>query len=281
MLAILSSNWPFTELRSKYLINMRRFLISVHRFMSTFLVDPIRLWANYTALPVFVRNYWLYKKLSRGKTSFSTRDSSWHFTTYDRFLPAGSIHHHYFFQDLWAACEIVQQKVTHHTDIGSRLDGFVAHLLPFCQVNYVDIRPLASSVANLKFTQGSILSLPFEDNTLSSLSCLHVIEHIGLGRYGDPVDPDGHAKAARELARVLAPGGRLYVGTPTGKEKLYFDAHRVFNPQTIIQLFNELDFISFHLIDDRAQGVIENASFDQALACSYGCGLYVFSKTAK
>jgi hypothetical protein len=163
-------------------------------------------------------------------------------------------------------------------DVGSRIDGFVAHVLPFCKVNYVDIRPLVAEIPNLQFIQGSILNLPFEDESIISLSCLHVIEHIGSGRYGDEVDPDGYRKAACELTRVLAKEGTLLIGTPTGKEKLYFDAHRVFDPATIKDIFGELELCEFHMIDDSAKGIHYNASFEMALQCDYGCGLYVFKR---
>ena len=200
------------------------------------------------------------------------------FTTYDKFLPAGSIRTHYFWQDLWAARKIVANKCTTHVDVGSRLDGFVAHLLPYCDVRYVDIRPLQEKVAGLTFIQGSILALPFEDNSIDSLSCLHVIEHIGLGRYGDELDPDGAVKAARELERVLKPKGRLLIGTPVGQEVICFDAHRVFSPSSVVKLFPKLQLKEFSLIDDSADQVIENASLDEAGACHYGCGLYEFTK---
>ena len=122
------------------------------------------------------------------------------------------------------------------------------------------------------------MKLPYPDNWVNSLSCLHVIEHIGLGRYGDPIDPDGFSKAATELVRVLAPGGSLYFGTPIGKEKLYFDAHRVFSVETIMEIFQNLTLQEFSLINDKARGIIPNASFAEANDCSYGCGLFVFTK---
>jgi SAM-dependent methyltransferase len=120
--------------------------------------------------------------------------------------------------------------------------------------------------------------MPFDDDSVPSLSSLHVIEHIGLGRYGDTVDPNGYLKAAAELCRVLAPGGRLLLGTPVGRERVCFDAHRVFDPETIVQAFEELVLAEFLLIDDAGRGVIAGASFEQARRCEYGCGLFVFEK---
>lgn len=165
-----------------------------------------------------------------------------------------------------------------HVDVGSRLDGFVAHLLTFRELEYVDIRPLDNPPPGLQVLQGSIQEMPFPDNSIASLSCLHVIEHIGLGRYGDWVDPDGHLKAARELARVLQPGGRLYLGTPVGRERLCFDAHRIFHPATVQEMFPNLPLTEFSLIDDHGTKIIENATFEQAASCRYGCGLFIFEK---
>lgn len=123
------------------------------------------------------------------------------------------------------------------------------------------------------------MSLPFADNSISSLSCLHVIEHIGLGRYGDPVDPEGHIKAAAELVRVLQPGGKLYLGTPVGKETVCFDAHRVFYVETVLQMFSGLSLESFDFIDDKGAEIKSRVDYSAANTNRFGCGLFVFSKS--
>jgi len=184
-----------------------------------------------------------------------------------------------FYRMYGLAKKIFQSGCKHHVDIGSRIDGFVAHLLPFCTVEYVDIRPIESPFFELVFKQGSILSLPYADNSISSLSCLHVIEHIGLGRYGDPVDPEGHCKAAAELVRVLQPGGNLYLGTPVGKETVCFDAHRVFYVETVLQMFSGLSLESFDFIDDKGAEIKSRVDYSAANTNRFGCGLFVFSKS--
>ena len=219
--------------------------------------------------------------MQKGRGKFPISYANLYYVTYEKFMPAGIMQGHYFFQDIWAAEKVFQKKPQLHIDIASRIDGFVAHLLPFCKVEYVDIRKMDSTLSNLVFKEGSILQLPYPDNSVTSLSCLHVIEHIGLGRYGDPIDPEGFAKAAAELVRVLAPGGHLYFGTPIGEEKLYFDAHRVFAVETILQLFQGLVLEEFSLINDRARGIIPNASYTDANNCKYGCGLFAFTKVGK
>jgi SAM-dependent methyltransferase len=225
----------------------------------------------------FVRNGRRYRELNR-EPSFELKREHLHYRSFDRFDSAGPLPTHYFHQDLWAARQVFGAGVRDHVDVGSRLDGFVAHVLPFCRVRYVDIRPLDADIPGFEFQQGSIIEMPFADGSVPSLSSLHVIEHIGLGRYGDPVQPDGYRAAARELTRVLAPGGLLLLGTPVGRERLCFDAHRVFDPQTIVDAFGGLRLDRFSLIDDRGNGVIENPRFEEARRCSYGCGLFLFRK---
>jgi SAM-dependent methyltransferase len=243
----------------------------------SFLFDPRQIVNNWRALPYFVLNGLQYGRLNRSQ-NFRIRLRDLLCCSGERFQKAGSARGHYFWQDVWAARFLYANNVRKHIDIASRLDGFVAHILPFCQVVYVDLRPLPSEVEGLEFRQGSLLSLPFADDSVRSLSCLHVVEHIGLGRYGDAIDPEGHRKAAKELVRVLAPGGVLLLGTPVGQERLCFDAHRVFDPQTVLDAFAPLRLTEFSLIDDEGAAVHHGASFDEARRCRYGCGLFILSK---
>ena len=232
---------------------------------------------KWRAIPVFVKNIFEYNAKRKSNLP-AVRFSNLFFTTYEKFMPGGTVGGHYFLQDVWAAKKIYHSGCKHHVDIGSRIDGFVAHLLPFCSVEYVDIRPIVSPFPELIFKQGSILQLPYPDNSIDSLSCLHVIEHIGLGRYGDPIDPEGHAKAAQDLSRVLKPGGKLYLGTPVGNEAVYFDAHRVFFVETIIALFSGLQLMSFDFITDHGNLIEFDYPHDRANSARYGCGLYLFTK---
>jgi SAM-dependent methyltransferase len=191
---------------------------------------------------------------------------------------AGQARGHYFFQDLWAAQKIFQRRPTLHLDVGSRIDGFIAHLLTFMSVTILDVRPLESNVAGLTFVQGDATSLRgFGDGSVDSLSSLHAIEHFGLGRYGDPIDPDGWHKALLSLQRVLRVGGRLYVAVPAGRERLCFNAHRIFSPRRIIDTLADLKLVSFSGVDDDG-AFLKSPTFDDLEACVYGCGLFEFTK---
>lgn len=197
----------------------------------------------------------------------------------DRHDAAGSARGHYFLQDIWAAQRVFANSPKEHVDVGSRVDGFVAHVASFCPVKYVDIREMETGVPGLKGIEGTVCTLPFTDKSIASLSCLHVIEHIGLGRYGDPVDPEGWKIGLSELQRVLMPGGTLLVGTPCGRQRVVFHAHRVFSPTMIIESMPELELVEFSLIPDgRATAWIENADIEHACSLEYGCGLFVFRR---
>jgi SAM-dependent methyltransferase len=256
---------------------VKSFLEKPYLLFCSLLFDPLEIINKWRALPYFARNLWCYWRLNHGR-SFRLCLREIFYSSYDRFDNAGMTQGHYFWQDLWAAHYLFNRKLERHVDVGSRLDGFIAHILPFCRVVYVDSRPLTTPIDGLEFLQGSILEMPFANDSVSSLSCLHVIEHIGLGRYGDPVDPDGYLKAARELVRVLTVGGILLLGTPVGRERLCFDAHRIFDPQTVVDAFAGLQLEEFSLIDDKGMGILQNASFAKARCCRYGCGLFIFRK---
>jgi SAM-dependent methyltransferase len=183
---------------------------------------------------------------------------------------------HYFYQGAWIARKLAENRPANHVDIASSVLT-VSVLSAFVPTTFIDFRPLPVDLANLATRAGDITRLPFAAGELSSLSCLHVIEHIGLGRYGDPLDPDGLRKAAAELKRVVAPHGRLYLSTPIGRERVCFNAHRVSSPGALVALFDEFDLASFALVDD--QGAFRpGAKPGDGEGLEYGCGLFEFVK---
>jgi hypothetical protein len=188
--------------------------------------------------------------------------------------PAGTARGHYFWQDLWAARKIFQRQPGRHVDVASRLDGFVAHLLTFMQVTYVDLRPVQEPVHGLTVLQGDLTELScLTSQSVESLSCLHAVEHVGLGRYGDSIAPDSWKLAITNLKRVLAPGGVLYLSVPVGGERLRFNAHRVFSPRTVLEAAQPLQLASFALVDDEGR-FHSDGDLEAASKLRFGCGLF-------
>lgn len=178
----------------------------------------------------------------------------------------------YFYQDTWAARKIFSLSPGEHFDIGSsaKTMGLISQFVP---VTMIDIRPLPLSLRGLNFKKGSILQLPFEDDSIHSLSSLCVVEHIGLGRYGDPLDPFGSERAIEELKRVLAVGGQLLVSIPVdARNTIYFNAHRAFTEQYILDLFDGLK-----LLESKYQ--YGNGLYDEFDPTKgFGTGLFMFTK---
>lgn len=191
---------------------------------------------------------------------------------------------HYLFQAAWIARHLAARASEggssdariRHVDVASDVKVIVT-MSAFVPIEFVDVRPLAVSLPGLECRAGDLTRLPYPDRSLESISCLHVIEHIGLGRYGDPLDADGPAHAAAELARVLAPGGRLYVSTPVGCERIEFNAHHVFDPERFAGLFPGLRVVEFAWVDDRGVFRPDAAPVD-ASGATYACGMYVFER---
>lgn len=178
----------------------------------------------------------------------------------------------YFFQDSWAAKHIFNLKPTHHYDVGSSAKT-MGILSQFTPVTMIDIRPIELELPNLFFRKGSILALPFEDNSLETISSLCVVEHIGLGRYGDDIDTFGSEKAIRELKRVLKVGGIILFSVPIDNEnKIYFNAHRAFTRDYIFELFQD-----FKVLDEKYHyGLKVYDEYDPIKG--FGTGLYMLQK---
>ena len=178
----------------------------------------------------------------------------------------------YFLQDTWFARKIADRRPARHVDIASSAKS-MALIAQFVPVTLVDIRPVEITVPGFTFLEGSVLALPMADRSVPSLSSLCVIEHIGLGRYGDPFDARGSEKAAAELGRVLAPGGELYVSVPVdGECRIYFNAHRAFTRDYLLSLFPGLELIEERYIYGR------ELVTHYAPARGFGTGLYYFRR---
>ncbi len=183
---------------------------------------------------------------------------------------------HYINHPAWAARAVREINPTMHVDISSSL-AFCTMLSAFIPVTFYDYRPAKLTLSNLTCEKADLTNLPFSDGSIESLSCMHVVEHIGLGRYGDPIDPEGDLKSINELKRVLAAGGNLLFVTPVGKPVIRFNAHRIYAYDQIISYFSPLKLHQFALIDDAGNFSL-NAEPNFTNQQNYGCGCWWFKK---
>jgi hypothetical protein len=243
---------------------------------------------NFRRVYIFPPSYKKLKNLSRFLKEVKSFQKAG--GTIDTFIPilnehsqsAGVVGGHYFHQDLLVAQFIKQANPKRHIDVGSRIDGFVAHVASFRKIEILDIRNFESSEhENLVYTKSDLMELQPNTPKTDSLSCLHTIEHFGLGRYGDAINPSGHIVGFNNLIKMLEPNGNLYVSFPIGtKTKVCFNAHRIFNPLEILTWAPEkVQLIRFDYVDD---GGKLHKNFDlncQIEDLNYGCGIYTFKKT--
>lgn len=242
-------------------------------------IDPRKLWSAVRALPLFLRDSFKFYGL---RSPADKEAFSFHIVPVlsDRFTQSGVASGHYFHQDLWAARHIFRRAPQRHIDVGSRVDGFIAHLLCFREVEVVDIRSLKTNVSGLRFIKNDMMSqtVTFQGQA-DSVSCLHALEHFGLGRYGDPIDVDGWRKGFANLAGLVRSGGTLYLSVPVGRGRIEFNAQRIFSTTSIIEEAdrNGLQLETFSLIDDDGE-FEDNVDPGVAKDLSFGCGCFIFLK---
>ena len=218
----------------------------------------------------FFIDYKKYKKINKNK-QFGLKTEDLFPRIYDKTTttPLDPI---YFLQNNWCAKKIFKNKPEKHFDVGSDAK-FIGLISQFTPTTIVDIRPLTIEQSGLLFIKGSILDLPFKDGEVESLSSLCVIEHIGLGRYGDSFDSLGSEKSIREIKRVLAKEGNLYISVPIDdKNRTYFNAHRSFTKKYVLELFKPLKLIEEKYI--YGANVYENYQPEKG----FGTGLFWFKK---
>jgi len=202
----------------------------------------------------------------------------------DRFSQSGSASGHYFHQDLLIARRIYMNKPSRHIDIGSRIDGLVAHIAVFRGVEVFDVRPQKNKVKNIFFKQIDLMKVPRKmKNYCDSVSSLHAIEHFGLGRYGETIDYYGHIKAINNIHKILKKNGKLYFSVPIGKQRIEFNAHRVFEIAYLLKLFSgKFKINCFSYVDDKGRLFenvdLKNNNIKNNYNCYYGCGIFEMTK---
>lgn len=247
--------------------------------MRLFGIDPSRM----ISAPFGLVRVWQDLKKFR-----SLQDISKSYTKFGKFYPcledsgseSGSASGHYFHQDLNVARRIFSANPRKHVDVASRVDGFVAHVAVFREIEVFDIRKLTANIKNISFTQCDIMAnLP--ENLLEycdSISCLHALEHFGLGRYGDPLDPNGHLKGLKNLYDALEPGGTLYLAVPIGPHRIEFNAHRVFGTRNLVEMLSgKFSIERFSYVDDAGDFFDDvdplGAGAENNFGCFFGLGI--------
>ena len=252
----------------------------IRRVVSALGVDP-NFASRLARIPRFLSEWRRYQAQNRDE-AFRIKIQDLYPVLHDYDAAAGIASGHYFHQDLWAARKIYELRPARHVDIGSRVDGFVAHLLTFMKVDVIDVRPLPFPVSGLRFIQDDATELrQLQDGGCESLSSLNVAEHFGLGRYGDPIDPNGFNRFAAALGRVLAPDGHLFFSVPLGRQRLEFNGQRVLAARTVLAAFPKLRLADFAFIDDDGD-LHEHADLAELPAgLESGCGLFEFVRDSE
>jgi SAM-dependent methyltransferase len=197
---------------------------------------------------------------------------------------SGIIAEHYFLQDLFVAQKIFQINPSRHVDIGSRIDGFVAHVASFREIEVFDVRGQNLDIANIRFTRADLTAEDFSFvDYCDSLSCLHAMEHFGLGRYGDRLNYRGHLVGWDNMFRMLKQGGKFYFSVPIGEQRIEFNAHRVFSVAYLLRLMEgRYDIDSFSYINNEnrliTHAVLDERSVGNNFGCHYGCGIFELTK---
>ena len=261
-------------------MNLRDILLRLYWLLrAQFGVDPIKALRSLQGLPRFVRDYFRFRSSYTGRLELLPCLHDWH-------EEGGATTLEYFWQDLLVARAIFEARPEKHVDIGSRVDGFVAHVASFREIEVFDVRPITTQIPGVRFTRADLMQ-PVTGMTgyCDSLSCLHALEHFGLGRYGDPIDPRGFERGLANMAALLRKDGVFYLSVPIGVERVEFNGQRVLDPRAIIDLAmaNSLELRELKVI--RQRGGVEVFALDELrlsdLASQrYALGIFTFAKRA-
>ena len=265
-------------------MRIRNILRTIYNLTTILGIDPIKTAQAIKGFPYYLRD------MSKLKKQQKNSDVNFLFGRLypclgDRFAQSGTASGHYFHQDLLIAQRIFLNNPELHVDIGSRIDGFVAHLASFRKIEVFDIRELKNDIPNVKFIRADLMSNI--DKALAdysdSLSCLHALEHFGLGRYGDTVRFDGYIVGLNNMYTILRRGGRFYLSIPIGPQRIEFNAHRVFSLKYLLSLFGQKFRIdAFSFVNDKGD-LFENVELSENevnrnFGCFYGCGIFEMTK---
>ena len=187
---------------------------------------------------------------------------------------------HYTYHPAWACRVLRRTNPPVHYDFSSTLN-FIAMASAWVPITFCDYRPAQLQLDGVCTRREDLTHLSFPDNSLDSVSCMHVLEHVGLGRYGDVLDYDGDLKAVAELIRVVRRGGNLLIVLPLGRTaRIQFNAHRIYTWEGVLAMFHDqFDLVESALIPQQSNLGLVYAP-DQTLLNeqNYACGCFWFRK---
>ena len=258
-------------------MKFKDFLIRVHWFISAQLgVDFRRFFSFVGGMRRYIRDLNHFRASYNGRLELLPCLHDW-------YEEGGTTKNEYFWQDLLVARMIFAAKPEKHVDIGSRVDGFVAHVASFRDIEVFDVRPITTKIPGVIFKQADFMSPIGQVACCDSLSCLHALEHFGLGRYGDPVDPGGADRGFANMASLLKERGVFYLSVPIGSERVEFNANRVFDPRHIVKLAAQNSLQLFALTVISGGGCVEQMQLNEECLSNlanqhYALGLFSFVK---
>jgi hypothetical protein len=194
--------------------------------------------------------------------------------------PTTEFDHHYVYHQAWAARALRRIQPSLHHDFSSAID-FSVIASAWTPLVFCDYRPAELHLPGLGTKREDLMQLSFSTGSLESVSCMHVIEHIGLGRYGDTLDYDGDLKAIVELKRVVRPGGNLLVVLPlAASPRIHFNAHRIYSWNSVLDLFQDQCYLveSALIPDQTSLGMVYSPDDVLLNLQQYACGCFWFKK---
>jgi hypothetical protein len=241
--------------------------------------DFIKFFSSILRVPIYIKDLIKFRKRYKGELRIVP-------SLHDRYSSNGDYEHEYFWQDLFMAQKIFFDKPKTHLDIGSRIDGFIANIASFREVQVLDIREQTTKIPNVIFKQADLMdssSLKNHTGQYESISCLHTIEHFGLGRYGDPIMVDGFDVGFENICSMLSDDGTLYLSTPiSNRSYVEFNSDRVTDYKKVLEIAEKLGLIIVEFRTITKDGVSESYSNDfetlMSSAGDYILGLFIFKK---
>jgi hypothetical protein len=259
-------------------------ILKILHIFKNFGLDLIAFFNALRSLPNYFYDLFLFKKTYKGVLNFLP-------CLADRYDCADGkgLTSEYFWQDLIVARLIKNSAPIKHVDIGSRIDGFVAHVASFREIEIFDIRPIYNAIPNVLVKKIDVMDkismsklCEHETAYCDSLSCLHAIEHFGLGRYGDKIHHNGYQQGLENMIKLLKPCGTFYLSTPIGNQRVEFNANWIFDPRTIIKVAveNKLKLKSLSILKQNEfyEVDLNERNFLKLAQQNYNLGLFIFIK---